>query len=135
MFLLKYKKQIVSLIILLSLFCFSAYSVFAIDNLSQSSGVLNIFGTRSGYETGKVNIKSFIGSLIQYLLSFLGVIFLVLLIYGGYSWMQARGDTEAVQESKDTMINAGAGLAIVLGAYLITNYIIVSLVKETLQVG
>jgi hypothetical protein len=119
-------------IILLSLFIFSVYPVLAQGNLTNAGENLGGFASGSGYDTG-ADIDVIIGSIIKYFLSFLGVVFLILLVYAGYLWMQARGDSEAVQKAKDTMINAVIGLAIVLGAYLLTNWIVYSLVSETLK--
>lgn len=61
-----------------------------------------------------------IGLVIKVLLSFLGVIFLVLLIYGGYLWMMDRGEEALAKKAKDVIKNAIIGLIIVLAAYAIT---------------
>jgi cbb3-type cytochrome oxidase subunit 3 len=61
-----------------------------------------------------------IGEIIQAFLSFLGVIFLVLMIYGGYAWMMARGNEQEVVKAKNIITNAIIGLVIVLAAYAIT---------------
>lgn len=64
-----------------------------------------------------------VGSVIKILLSFLGVIFLVLLIYGGYLWMMDRGEEALAKKAKDIIKNAIIGLIIVLAAYAITNFV------------
>ena len=61
-----------------------------------------------------------IGLIIRAFLSFLGIIFLILMIYGGYSWMMARGNEQAVVKAKDIIKNAIIGLVVVLAAYAIT---------------
>jgi hypothetical protein len=128
------------LVLIFSIFIFSFNFVIAVPskglpNLTNASGELTTFGQKSGFETDedKVDIDVVIGSVIKYALSFLGVIFLVLLIYGGFIWMLARGDAEEVKKSKDIMTNAIIGIGIVLGAYLLTNWIIASLVSTTLS--
>ena len=61
-----------------------------------------------------------IGKIIGIALSFIGVIFLGLLIYGGYTWMVARGNEQAVEKAKSIIINAIIGLGIVVMAYAVT---------------
>ncbi|MFH1187263.1 MAG: hypothetical protein V1688_00185 [bacterium] len=136
----KFKKQFFSLIILFSIF-FSFNFVFAVapaasmsttPSLKTASGELSAFGGKSGFSTTQ-NLDTIIGSVIKYILSFMGVIFLALLIYGGFIWMLAKGESEDVTKSKDIMTNAVIGLGIVLGAYVITAWIVGRLAATTLK--
>ena len=54
----------------------------------------------------------------------MGVIFLILAIYGGYNWMMARGNEEMVERAKKTITNAIIGLIVILAAYAISRFII-----------
>ena len=65
------------------------------------------------------------GGLIQAFLSIMGILFLALMIYGGFKWMIAQGREEEVKKAKDTIQAAIIGLAIVLAAYAITYYVLV----------
>lgn len=133
MILSKYKKQIFSFILIFSIFSFAVCPVFAQGTLKNASDNLTNFGGKAGFEKDSTDIDVVIGSVIKYALSFLGVIFLILLIYGGFTWMTARGDSEEVKKSKDIMINAIIGIGIVLGAYMLTNWIVSSLASTTLK--
>jgi TRAP-type C4-dicarboxylate transport system permease small subunit len=53
-----------------------------------------------------------------------GVIFLILMVYGGYIWMIARGNDELISKAKDTIRSAIIGIIIVVGAYAITSYLV-----------
>lgn len=64
-----------------------------------------------------------IGNLINVFLGLLGVVFLVLVIYGGFIWMTAGGDESKVERAKQTLIRAVIGLIITLSAYAITAFI------------
>lgn len=64
-----------------------------------------------------------IGKFIQIFLSFLGVIFLFLMIYGGYIWMIARGNEQEVNKAQNIIRNAIIGLVVVLAAYAVTLYV------------
>ena len=86
--------------------------------------------TTAGYS--KLQIEQVVGNIIYIALSVLGLIFLVLIVYGGYIWMIARGDEAKVEKAKDTMTNSMIGLVIVLGAYAITYFVVNQLTAGTL---
>jgi hypothetical protein len=64
-----------------------------------------------------------VGRIINYLLGFLGVIFLGLIIYAGFLWMTASGNTEQVTKAKKLMGNAVVGLLIVLASFAISRLV------------
>lgn len=63
------------------------------------------------------------GQIIGGLLAFIGIIFFILIIYGGFIWMTARGNEQQVSKAKDLIGAAVVGLIIILAAYTITTYI------------
>mgnify|MGYP001576753251 FL=1 len=77
----------------------------------------------AGLKTNK-SIPQLVGQIVGAGLSLLGLIFLGLMLYGGFRWMTARGDTKMVTEAKETITNAIIGIAIVVGAYAITDFVI-----------
>lgn len=68
-----------------------------------------------------------IGGIIKIALSLLGVIFLLLTVYGGYLWMTAREEEETVRKAKNIISRAITGLIIVLAAYALTYFVIARL--------
>jgi hypothetical protein len=124
--------------IILTVFIFSLFiynTVFALPSLKNANEQTTTFATKSGFKPvdTTTSIDTVIGDIIKYFLSFLGVIFLGLLIYGGFTWMRARGDDGAVTIAKETMINAITGLIIVLGSYAATAWVISNLTESTLK--
>lgn len=75
----------------------------------------------AGLKTNK-SIPELVGQIVGAGLSLLGLVFLGLMLYGGFRWMTARGDTKSVDTAKDTITNAVIGLAIIVGAYAITDF-------------
>lgn len=65
-----------------------------------------------------------IGVLLQGGLSLIGILFLVLTLYGGFVYMTAGGDVAKTQEGRKYLINATIGLAIVSASYAVTKYIL-----------
>lgn len=74
--------------------------------------------------TDSFTISKIVGTIIRSLLGLLGTVFLVLLVYAGYTWMTAGGNEEEVSKAKKLIAQAIIGLAIVLAAYGITAFVI-----------
>ena len=81
-------------------------------------------------ETGHIGIKmsnagalGAVGLVISVALSLLGVVFLILMIYGGFVWMNSRGNEQDVEKAKNIIRNSIVGLLIVVAAYGITVFI------------
>lgn len=64
-----------------------------------------------------------IGKIIEAILELVGVLLIILVIYGGYLWFSADGNEEQIGQAKAYVINAIIGLAIVSLAYVITYYV------------
>lgn len=62
-------------------------------------------------------------SLINIALSLLGTVSLVLLIYGGFLWVWARGNSEEVDKAKEIIKGTIIGLIIVFASLGITQYV------------
>ena len=66
------------------------------------------------------NLAGGVGTLISAALSFLGVLFLLLTLYGGYLWMTSAGNDEQVSKAKKILTSAVIGLIIIVAAYAVT---------------
>lgn len=63
-------------------------------------------------------------SVINYLLSFIGIIFFCLLIYAGYLWMMARGNEEEIKKAQKIIREAVVGIIVILVARIITEFLL-----------
>jgi len=86
----------------------------------------------AGFSTD-VSFTDIVSGVITSVLSLMGVIFLVLMIYAGFKWMTARGEEEKVTEAKETLTRAIIGLVIVLSAYAISYFVVSSISYKVLQ--
>lgn len=75
-------------------------------------------------------VPELVGNIIGAALSLIGVIFFILMVYGGFLWMTARGDAQIVTKAKDSIIAAIIGLIVVLGSFAITNFVFESAESE-----
>jgi len=72
----------------------------------------------------KTDIRLIIAQIIRAIFGLLGTIALVIMLYAGYTIMTSGGNEEKVAEGKKIMINAVIGLAIILSALAIVQFVI-----------
>ena len=101
---------------------------------------LDTTASEAGYDvrsSGKSSAFDFISpvfaKIIQAGLSFLGVLFVVLMIYGGYLWMSDTGNEEQVKKAKGIVVGAVIGLVIVASSYAISIFVVENFSRETLE--
>ncbi len=80
------------------------------------------YAAQTGLNTQDIRIT--IATIIRVFLGFLGVTAIVIIIYGGYTWMTAAGNPEKIERAKKILINAAIGLLIILLAFAITQFIL-----------
>lgn len=80
---------------------------------------------------GQNDLKTGIGQLINVALGFLGIVAVIIVLFGGFKWMTAGGNDEKVGEAKRLIIAGIIGLAIILSAYAITSFVLQSLIDAT----
>jgi len=88
----------------------------------------DIFGCQNiNPRTGNTNPRDIAERVIQFAMSFLGLIAVAIILYGGFKWMTAAGNDEKVDEAKK-LIGAGiVGLIIIVAAYSIVTFVIANL--------
>lgn len=122
------KKIILSIFI--SILVILPVSVFA---LNLGNDMLTKTADVAGYSPSTVTENTFsqtIGLVIRIALSFMGVIFLVLMVYAGILWMTARGEEEPVKKAQKIIMTSIIGLIIVISAYSITNYLVPTVINQ-----
>ncbi len=80
------------------------------------------FGQSSGLSTESPIL--IVARLIRIFLSFLGIIFTILIIYAGYLYMTAGGEAEKAKKAKKLIKQAVIGLLIILSSYAIATFVI-----------
>lgn len=90
-------------------------------NLDNALPTLTDAGKKAG--TNEAKIQTVVGSIINGALSLVGLIFLILMVYGGFLWMTAQGDESKVEQAKKIISAAIIGLIVIMGAYAITFFV------------
>lgn len=61
--------------------------------------------------------------IINWALTLIGMFFMLLMLYGGFIWMKARGNESETDKAKNTIVAAVIGVVIILAAYGISTYL------------
>jgi len=117
---------IVSVIGLVSVLCF-VNLVMALE--------VGVEPVEEEIELGGGDIRVMIARIINVALGLLGIVALLLILYGGFLWMTAGGEAERVEKAKKVLINAVIGLAIILTSFAISQFVLNSLIEATTGPG
>ena len=105
------------------------------DSGSDARGYLNLIGEHGYEETSTlgpdVSFQVAIYKIINIFLSFIGGIFVFLIIYGGFLWMTAAGNDEQVRKARTVIIRSFIGVFVVIASLAITRFVFISLIEAT----
>ncbi len=120
------KKWIFSLMICMALFMPALV-------LAQTTGPVNVYINEIGEELGlgTRDVRLVVASIINVALGLLGIVAVVLIIYGGLTWMTAGGDDKKIDKAKGILTASVIGLIIILSAYAIARFVVSSLLTAT----
>lgn len=80
---------------------------------------------------GGADLPTIVGSLVGAALTFIGVLFMLLMIYGGFLWMNARGNDAQVEKAKNLITAAVIGMVIIGSGYAITQFVLSNVITAT----
>lgn len=110
------KKQKIIFIFLFSLVIIYPVLVLAQEPQTETPELPNPLGT--------TDITTIVAGIIEKVLGLIGVLALVMFIYGGLMWMTSGGKEEQIRKGKDILVWAVAGLALVFFSYSILNFVL-----------
>lgn len=84
-----------------------------------------------GVNLGNNDLKGTIAKIINIILSFLGVLAVLIILLGGFKWMTSQGSTEKVDEAKKLIAEGVVGLVIIFAAYAIASFVLNQLYTAT----
>lgn len=101
-------------------------AIFLFLILPSCSLAQDRFGLQAAEDVGLASgdFRVIIVRIIQFILGFLGIIALVMVMYGGFIWMTAGGDPAKIDKAKKILVNTVIGIIIILLAFTITAFII-----------
>ncbi|OGF21663.1 hypothetical protein A2316_01235 [Candidatus Falkowbacteria bacterium RIFOXYB2_FULL_38_15] len=128
------KKKILVGLMCLTLLCMAlpyavsaqgeADEVFGLDVVGEEGGLSETLG-----DTADPRVVA--SRIINIALGFLGIIAVVLVLYGGFMWMTAAGNEERVTKAKQILTAALIGLVIIIMAWGLTQFVMDQLMSAT----
>jgi len=103
---------------------FAATSTYGLDETVSAgnlSGAFNVAGVDQ-HGAGQF-LSTKVGQMVGSIISFIGVLLLILVVYAGFLWMTATGNEKKTETAKNILTSAIIGLIIVLSAYAITAFL------------
>ena len=94
-----------------------------VEGLNKSVENIPAFQDQAGGTYDSTFLATRAGMIISVILSFVGVLFFILMIYAGILWMTASGNDQQISKAKSLLINAIIGIVIVFSAYAITTFL------------
>lgn len=108
----------ISYLICLIFFLVLPFLVFASDSTALKN--LQGLGDKGGYSAADENTFSgILGTVVSVVLGFLGIIFIILTIYAGFTWMTAAGNEEKVSRAQSILKRSIIGLIVIVSSYAI----------------
>lgn len=103
---------------------------------AQQRATLDLWGGQKNAVTnslglGTKDIRATVASIINVALGLLGIVAVVIVLIGGFKWMTAGGEQGKVDEAKKLITSGIIGLAIIVSAYAIAQFVVDSLMRAT----
>ena len=89
------------------------------------------FQEAEGIGLGTADLRTAVVNVTRAALGFLGIIAVIIILWGGFQWMTAGGDSDKIGKAKNTIIRGIVGLVIILLAYAIANFVITQILEVT----
>lgn len=85
----------------------------------------------SGLKLGGGDVRQTAARIINVALGFLGIIAVVIVLVGGFQYMISGGNEEKTSAARNLIFSGIIGLAIILSAWAITQFVISNLINAT----
>ena len=109
--------------ILLPALCLVGTALIALP-LVHAAGNFGLDTAAGSAGLKKTDLLITAGNLIKTLLSYLGIVFLLLTLYAGFLYMTAQGDEKKVKKATDIIKSAVTGIIIVAASYTLTSFVL-----------
>jgi len=97
---------------------FNVVPAFAQNVLTPTDNVV------SDISGGATDFRSLIITIIQYFLGFLGLLAVIMIIYGGVTYVTSAGNDEAIGNAKKIIMYALIGLIVIILSFVVVNFVL-----------
>ncbi|MEK7452346.1 MAG: hypothetical protein AAB664_03325 [Patescibacteria group bacterium] len=128
------KRSLIYLSVLFHFFVLSVFTVLAAPDAPAKDagpaalviGGLDAAAVGTGYNKS-LGLSTVIGRGISFLLGAVGMVFVIIVIYGGIMYMTSAGVEDKVKTAKKMITQAIIGIIIIISAYAISSYVLIGL--------
>ena len=136
------KRHFLSFIILLFFFL-AQFLLISNINIVQAGSLWDTVGKGGLEEVGSkaygqsgapTDVRTIVINVVKVFLTLIGIIFMVLILLAGYTWMTSQGSEDKINEAKSRLKTGIIGLIIIIAAWSITRFVasrIIQSVEET----
>lgn len=103
--------------------------VLLFSSVSLAFARLSVKEILDGFEGTGGDLSDFIVTILNWIIGAAGVVCVVMIIVGGYSYMTAGGDESKVKDASKTLTNAIIGLVICFIAVVLVNFVLDNFLK------
>ncbi|MCK4968589.1 MAG: TrbC/VirB2 family protein, partial [Candidatus Aenigmarchaeota archaeon] len=118
------KKRTIHLSITLIVIFVLIFFVSPVSAQETDPGMSGMQEVQTATNYSDAGLPTIIGRTLKLILSFLGLIALIIVVYGGIIWMTAGGNPEKISKAKKIMISGLIGVLIIAFSYAIASFII-----------
>jgi hypothetical protein len=83
----------------------------------------------ASFGLGTINLYSTLINIVNVMLSFLGVISLMVILLGGFKWMVSGGNEEKVANARQSIVAGIIGLAIMLSSFSVVQFVVTNVAQ------
>ena len=87
-------------------------------NALTSGGNIDIVGTGQG------DARAFVTNILRWALTFLGLVCVIMIIYGGFLYITAAGEEDKAKKGRTIILYCVIGIAIIAASYAIVNTVL-----------
>lgn len=106
-------------------------SIVFLPLLADAQVAANVANLTEDTGLRQVDVRVVIIRIVQFVLGFLGLLAVLIVMYGGWMWMTAAGKEERITIAKKILTNGFIGLSIILLSFAIVSFILNKLQEAT----
>ncbi|PIY96956.1 MAG: hypothetical protein COY66_02175 [Candidatus Kerfeldbacteria bacterium CG_4_10_14_0_8_um_filter_42_10] len=97
-------------------------STFFVIFLPLSVNALSFWDPSGTLGLGSADLQTTVIKIIQWILGLLGLVAVIMILYGGFTWLTSAGNEEKISKAKGVITAAVIGLVIVILSWAVVRY-------------
>lgn len=92
--------------------------------LPLTASALSYIDPSGSIGLGSADLRTTVTNIINWVLGLLGIVAVIMILYGGFMWLTAGGSEDRITSAKKIISAAVVGLVIILLAWAIVNFVL-----------